>query len=67
MIAIPASDVASNIHNMRGFQYTHQIGALLLLFPPFTTHLEPLRSSVHQLISEMQLNRVEKLHLNVRF
>lgn len=39
----PASDVASNVHNMRGFQYTLQIGVLLLLYRSRTV-LELLRS-----------------------
>jgi hypothetical protein len=41
MIAIPGSDVASNVHNMRGLQYTQEI---LLLFPPFKINLVQLRS-----------------------
>ncbi|KAI0304619.1 hypothetical protein BC826DRAFT_1100432 [Russula brevipes] len=41
MIAIPGSDVAPNVHNMRGLQYTQEI---LLLFPPFKINLVQLRS-----------------------
>jgi hypothetical protein len=52
MIAVPASDVASDVHNMRGFQYTHH---LLLLFPPFKTRLELLRSSYANLFPKCGL------------
>jgi hypothetical protein len=55
MIAIPASDVASDVHNMRGFQYMHQIGGLLLHFPPFKTRLELLRSSYAHLSPKCSL------------
>jgi hypothetical protein len=58
MIAIPASDVASNVHNMRGLQYTHQTGEGLASLPAVQDPSGAAAESVSRLISGVQLNSI---------
>jgi hypothetical protein len=59
MIAIPASDVASNVHNMRGLQYTHQTEEGLASLPTVQDPSGAPAESVRRLISEVSLTLFE--------